>query len=353
MTILTTGFVVMGLVAGTVLLWRLSRLGAAQGQGRVSVIVPARNEARNLPALLAGLAAQSQPALEVLVVDDGSTDATAAVASAAGATVISVSSLPPGWAGKPWACQTGVAAARGDVLLFLDADVRLAGDAVGRLLGAANGGLLSVQPFHEVERPYEQFSAFPNVVALLASGIGALRPSPHPGLAFGPCLLTTPAELRAAGGFASVAGESIEDIALARSFERAGLPVTCLGGGDTVRFRMYPQGPAALVEGWGKNLRGGARRARLFPLLGTVTWVCGAVSASIEAVSTRSVWSTVVYATWAAQLWWMLRRVGSFRWWVAALFPIPLTGFIGLFAWSLLQRVGRRSVTWRGRRIPV
>ena len=353
MTILTTGFVVMGLVAGTVLLWRLPLVGAARGTGRVSVIVPARNEAANLTKLLASLAAQSHRPLEVLVVDDGSTDATAAVASAAGATVISAPALPAGWAGKPWACQTGVDAARGDVLLFLDADVHLACDAVDRLLGAANDGLLSVQPFHEVERPYEQFSAFPNVVSLMASGIAALRPSPHPGLAFGPCLLTTPADLQAAGGFASVAGESIEDIALARSFERVGLPVRCFGGGDTVRFRMYPQGAAALIEGWGKNLSGGARRARLLPLLGTVTWVCGAVSASIEAVSTRSVWSTVVYAMVAAQMGWMLRRVGSFRWWVAALFPIPLTGFIGLFVWSLLQRVGRRSVTWRGRQIPV
>jgi len=351
----TIAVLVIGLMAGTVLMWRLPVPASGRGDAsQTSVIIPARNEAANLPTLLASLAAQTEPPLEVLVVDDGSTDATTAVATAAGATVIMADPPPAGWAGKPWACDTGVQAARGQLLLFLDADVRLAPAALARLTATATtDGLLSVQPFHDVVRAHEQLSAFPNAVAMLASGIAALRPSARPGLAFGPCLLTAPAALRAAGGFEAVRADVIEDIALARAYEQAGLPVRCVGGGDTVRFRMYPTGVTSLVQGWGKNLSGGARRARPLPLLGAAIWVCAAVAAALEVVEADTPWAAVAYVAVAAQLGWILRRIGSFRWWVAVLFPIPLLAFLGLFAWSVVQRVVRRQVTWRGRQIPV
>ena len=357
MTTSSIAFVVAGLLAGVVLAWRLPGLRTPTRPTRatrsVSVIIPARDEAGNLPALLASLAQQTMAPLEVLVVDDGSTDATAAVAAAGGARVITAPPLPPGWAGKPWASHLGAGAAAGDVLVFLDADVRLAPDALARLAPPAADGLLSVQPFHEVHRPYEQLSAFPNAVAVLASGIAAVRPSRRPGVAFGPCLVTTPTALAAAGGFEAVAAEAVEDIALARAYERTGQSVTCVGGGATVRFRMYPDGPGALVQGWGKNLSGGARRARPLPLLGTVVWVCAAVAISLEAVQADTPWTVAAYAAFAVELAWILRRLGSFRWWAAAAFPVPLLAFLGLFAWSLVQRVVRGEVTWRGRQIPV
>ncbi|MEO6317595.1 MAG: glycosyltransferase family 2 protein [Acidimicrobiales bacterium] len=356
MTSTTIAFLVIGLLAGTILMWRLPVPENGSGDASLtSVIIPARNEAGNLPTLLSSLVAQTSRPLEVLVVDDGSSDATAEVARAGGASVITAEPPPTGWAGKPWACDTGVRAARGQRLLFLDADVRLAPDALARLSASASApaSLLSVQPFHDVVRSHEQLSAFPNAVALMASGAAAVHPSPRPGLAFGPCLLTTPEALRSAGGFEEVRAEAIEDIALARAYDRADLPVRCIGGGDAVRFRMYPDGVRSLVQGWGKNLSGGARRARPLPLAGAAIWVCAAVAASLEVIQADTPWAVAAYAAIAVQLGWILRRVGSFRWWVAALFPIPLLAFLGLFAWSLVQRVVRRQVTWRGRQIPV
>src|SRR5690606_25074133 len=102
---------------------------------RVSVVVPARDEAERLPRLLAALVAARPRPHEVIVVDDGSADGTCEVAAAAGATVIRVE-RPAGWTGKAYACQRGADAAQGDVLVFLDADVEPAPDGIASLSAA-------------------------------------------------------------------------------------------------------------------------------------------------------------------------------------------------------------------------
>ena len=324
----------------------------------VSVVVPARNEAATLPTLLASLRALRRAPVEVLVVDDGSTDATVSVATDGGATVVHVSAPPPGWTGKAWACHLGAGAASGDLLLFLDADTALAPDALDGLLVEhdGHGGLVSVQPFHEVPRAYEQASAYFNVVSLLASGAFG----PHPGrrpMAFGPCLLTSRADYVRAGGHAAVRAEILDDVMLAAAFDRAGLPVRCLVGGRSVRMRMYPAGPRQLAEGWTKNIASGASAAAAEATAAVVLWVAAhhavAVGLLLSLVGLAAVGHPVLWAAaWvgvAGQLRWVLRRTGSFRWWTWALFPLPLLAFDALFARSALRTLLRRSVRWRGR----
>jgi 4,4'-diaponeurosporenoate glycosyltransferase len=354
---LGAALVAVGWLAGTVLLWRVrtpTERRDPAGTGSISVVIPARDEERNLPRLLASLRAQRAAPLEVIVVDDSSTDDTAAVARAAGATVLTAPVPDEGWLGKPWACHVGAQRATGDRLVFLDADTWLAPDALERL-GAAHHhlvptGLLSVQPFHEVRRPYEQMSALANVVPLLASGTCAPRPR-LASVAFGPCLVTRATDLHAVGGFAAARRDTLEDVALARAYRAAGRPVRCLGGGATVRFRMYPDGWRSLVAGWTKNLAGGAARTPLVPTLGAVAWVCALVIVALAGVTQPGWPAGVAWVAVAGQLWWMLRRVGSFSLWTAVLFPLPLLGFILLFASSVGARAVRRQVTWRGRTI--
>jgi 4,4'-diaponeurosporenoate glycosyltransferase len=350
--------IALGLAAGTVLLWRLPRVPLVTSPGlvgSVTVVVPARDEERSLPRLLASLAAQHEPPLEVLVVDDGSTDGTATMARAAGVRVIDAPPPPPGWLGKPWACHHGARAASGERLVFLDADTWLSPDGLGRLVAAHQdavpGGLLSVQPHHVVRRPYEQLSAVCNTVPVLASGMAAVRPARSAPMAFGPCLVTRAADLAAAGGFATVAGEVVEDAALARAYGRAGRPVRCLAGGDAVGFRMYPDGWRSLVEGWTKNLSGGAAQSAWLPLLGAVAWVTAGLTIVVHPAPTAVF--AAVYGAFAAQLWWMLRRLGAFHPLTAVLFPIPLLAFTLLFVRSMAVRVLRRPVRWRGRAIDV
>ncbi|HEX5917307.1 MAG TPA: glycosyltransferase [Nocardioides sp.] len=336
----------------------------------VSVVVPARDEEHTLPALLRSVAGQGATVTEVVVVDDASADATAAVARAGGATVVAAGTPPSGWTGKAWACHTGALATTGDLLLFLDADTRLETGALGGLLTAhaRDGGLVSVQPHHDVRRPYEQLSAYFNVVALMASAAftrGADRTRPtHTPMAFGPCLLTTRDDYRRAGGHEAVRGEILDDVALASAYHRAGLPVRCFVGGEAVRMRSYPGGLGQLVAGWTKNIASGASDAAPKATAATVAWISThhAVAvgvllsllvtvvgdASSLAVGSPVLWG-LAYVGVVLQLRWVLHRAGSFRWWAWALFPLPLLAFDLVFARSLALTAVRRSVTWRGR----
>lgn len=361
------------LVADLRTLARPTDRGPAPRRPSVSVVVPARDEEQTLPLLLDSVREQGPAVVEVVVVDDASQDATAAVARAGGARVVSAGTPPPGWTGKAWACHTGTESTTGDLLLFLDADTVLAPEALAGLLDAHDrqGGLVSVQPHHVVVRPYEQLSAYFNVVAVMASGAftrGAedrtVRPGDRAPMAFGPCLLTSRADHRAAGGHAVVRADILDDAALAAAYRRAGLPVWCAVGGDLVRMRSYPGGPGQLVAGWTKNIASGASAAAPSASAATVAWISahhavavGAVASLVTALTGRGgslvmgsalLWA-LAYAGVALQLRWVLRRTGSFRWWAWGLFPVALLAFDLVFARSLALTLVRRSVSWRGR----
>ncbi|MGG5258306.1 glycosyltransferase family 2 protein [Phycicoccus avicenniae] len=334
----------------------------------VSVVVPARDEERGIGHLIGSLAPLEDPVGEVLVVDDGSRDATAEVARARGAVVLAAGPPPPGWTGKAWACRVGTEASSGDLLLFLDADVTLAPGAVAALLEqhSRSGGLVSVQPFDDVRRPHEQLAAHLHLVPLLASGAFRARPT-RPPMAFGPCLLVSRSDLERAGGHAAVRGDVLDDVGLALAHDRAGLSVTCAVGGDLVRMRSHPEGLGRLVAGFTKNIASGAGATSPRTLVPTLAWLCaqhavavGALAALLAALAPGRfpepaggpvLWALAWPAT-AHQLRHLLRRVGSFRWWTWAIFPVPLLVFDAVFLASLVRTLGG-SVRWRGRVVPV
>ncbi len=310
----------------------------------VSIVVPARNEAGNIGSLLESLAADEPR--EIVVVDDESTDATAAIAAAGGARVVAAPPRPPGWTGKTWACWTGAETATGDVVVFVDADVRFAPSALATLLAEQrrSGGLVSVQPYATTRRAYEQMSLFFNVVGVVASDLHRT--------AFGPCMVCSRDNYFAVGGHAAVRGEVTEDVALGDRFRSHGFPVDGRLGGFAVRYRMYPLGLAQLAEGWTKNFATGAGRTRPLTLLGVVAWIAAYITAPV-AVATTGAAGIAVYALAVAELAWFARRVGDFRWWAIVAYPIPLAFFLVVFARSLVATAIRREVSWRGRRIAI
>ncbi|MHB1534464.1 MAG: glycosyltransferase family 2 protein [Acidimicrobiales bacterium] len=355
--------VVASMLAGTWLLWRLPRPRACPSSAtgvpeRVSVVIPARNEAGALPGLLASLAGQNRRAEQVIVVDDHSEDAPGGGARVAGAAVGASPALPGGWTGKTWACHHGAQAATGEVLVFLDADVTLAPEALSCLLDEhrRRGGLVSVQPYHRTGRRYEQLSAVCNVVALMGTGAFSPRPPRRLGMAFGPCLVIGRADYERAGGHAhpGVRHRITEDIGLAERMRADGRPVTIFAGRDLVSFRMYPDGPGQLVEGWSKMLATGAREAPPLAGMATAAWVTGGLVVSgrvVRAAARRRLGRSelALYGGWAAQMWWMLRRVGDFGPLTAAAFPLPLMAFVGLCLRSGLVAAGGAGLSWKGR----
>lgn len=355
--------VALGWTLGWLLLWRLPRLehpsSLPSSPRTISVVVPARNEADRLPVLLASLARQDLRPEQVIVVDDSSADGTGEVASQfPGVEVIQAPPVPDGWAGKPWACTTGARSATGDLLVFLDADVELHPAALSSLVAtwSRRGGLVSVQQRHDTKKPFEGLSLPFNVVSMMALGVAALiRPRREWGAA-GPCLITTREAYNRVGGHGAVSGEVAEDLALAERYRLARLPVTCRGGHDMVRFRMYRDAPS-LVEGWSKNLLTGARRSPL-PLAAAVgLWVTAMLTLAVEVVrlprsGEEALPWMVVYAAGALQIAVLGRKVGRFG--AAALaWPLLMAFFVAVFLLSAVRTVLLRQVRWSGRQIPV
>ncbi len=326
-----------------------------EGQPQVSVLIPARNEERTLPNLLPALRAQSLTPFEVIVIDDHSGDRTAAIAAEAGVTVMQPPPLAEGWCGKTWALHHGVLASQGEILVFLDADTEPSPQFLERLVATrqALGGLVSVQPFHRTEKPYEQLSVLFNLVGLMAVPMGE-----RCGVAFGPAMATSRADYERAGGHAAVAGKVVEDWFMGHSYEQVGLPVSAYIGEGLIEYRMYPGGLRDMVVGFAKNFATAAGEVRWLWMLAVLLWLSGLFWAAWCLPASLLGWplvgdpaplaNLVLYLAFAVQLLVITRRVGDFGW-ICLVFPIPVLFFLGVFVLAILN-LERGTIEWKGRR---
>jgi 4,4'-diaponeurosporenoate glycosyltransferase len=348
---------------GFFFLFRIPTCGGETGtQGAfspISVIIPARNEAESLPFLLLSLRNQTLKPDEIIVVDDNSEDATAAVAEQGGAKVIRAQALPEGWHGKPWACWSGAREAQGKILVFLDADTSLARDGLLKIIGAytAKKGIVSVQPFHLMKKNYEQLSAIFNIIVMAGlNSFTLLGKKVKPSGIFGPCFVIGKDDYFKFGGHERVKDTILEDIAIGRLYRQENFIIRCYGGKGTIFFRMYPKGLAQLIEGWSKGFAEGAQGISLATLLMIILWVAGGAGATRTMLMglfgsdvSLVVWAGFLYIFYVLQVYWMLFRIGNFKFYTALLFPVPLLFFIMLFSYSLMLKIFKKRVTWKGR----
>jgi 4,4'-diaponeurosporenoate glycosyltransferase len=338
------------------LMWQLPRLPdlPVVGSPRVSVLIPARNEERTLPNLLAALEQQTFKPYEIIVIDDQSVDATAQIAQQAGVKVVQTTPLPTGWTGKNWALKTGYAASSGDILVFLDADTEPEIDFLRRLVANVQhlGGLISVQPYHRTERLYEQLALLFNLIGLMAVKLGA-----GGGVAFGPAMATCKADYEHVGRHDAVAGYVVEDWFIAHVYERAGLPASAYMGHGQLNYRMYPGGLRDLVYGFNKNFATAAGQVAWVRMLAVVLWLSGLFWAAWCLPASLFGWPIVgnsslmynllFYFAFALQLAIIVRPVGSFGL-TAFFFPIPVAFFIAVFILAILN-LERGQIEWKGR----
>ena len=249
--------------------------GSSGPSPRVSVIVPARNEVDNIGACVRAALASHYADLEVIVVDDGSTDGTAAAAASAAngdprLRVLAGSALPDGWAGKPWACQQAATTVTGERLLFVDADVELRPEAVGRvveLMDARGLDLVSAFGSWRLETFWER-AAIPVIGWFIrgATDIAAVNdPGRSEAFANGQFILVRRDAYVQAGGHEAVKADILDDVGLARAFVAKDLPIRVVFMRELFSCRMYTNF-RELWLGWTKNLYAGMRYSVALPM---------------------------------------------------------------------------------------
>jgi len=229
----------------------------------ITVLIPVRNEAENIAELIACLTIQSHlQSLEIIFIDDSSEDGTAQLikdAKSAGAPIriISAPLLPDNWLGKPWALQQGFLEARGEIIVTLDADVRLAPTAIAQTVAMlGNRDFISAYPkqiadsFSErLTQPLLQWSWMTTVPLRIAERSSRASLA----VANGQFFMVSKSALDQIGGFTTIADEVLDDMKLARSLINSGAHGGVADGSTLARTRMY-KNFAEIKAGYGKSL---------------------------------------------------------------------------------------------------
>jgi dolichol-phosphate mannosyltransferase len=253
------------IAAGAVAVTRLARAAAVAAPVRatltpvqsISVVIPARDEAQRIGPLL-DLVVDAPGVHEVIVVDDESDDLTADIARRAGATVVDGRPLPEGWAGKAWALQQGIEAARTDWVVTLDADTRPSPTLPQAMVARAAGGhldLLTVGGRFDLPTAASRWLHASMLTTLVYrfGPPGAPVSRPDRTMANGQCMAVERRPFLEAGAMNLVRGEVVEDIALARRIAADGGRLGFLDASDVLDVRMF-ESFSDVWSGWGRSL---------------------------------------------------------------------------------------------------
>ena len=242
--------------------------------GLVSILIPARNEAGNIAGTVRAALASTLVPVEVIVGDDHSTDATAAIVRGIDdprVRLVAVPSLPEGWTGKNHACSHMAGLARGGQLLFIDADVRLEPEAAAALAAQARrtgAALVSGVPRQRTETVGEMLTV-PMIDFLLLGFLPVLLmrrlPDPSLGAACGQLILTDRAAYAATGGHGAIRTSLHDGVRLPRLFRAAGYRTDLAAASRLATCRMY-QDFAQAWAGFSKNAHEGMATPRALPV---------------------------------------------------------------------------------------
>ena len=330
----------------------------AAGLPRISVLIPARNEAANIGEAAAAILASRGVELELVVLDDGSTDATPDILAAIADPRLRVAKggvLPAGWSGKQHACAALAKLARHELLVFVDADVRLAPDALSRMAGFMERhevGLASGFP-RQVTGTWSEILLLPLIHFLLLGFLpmAQMQRSVSPGLGAG-CgqLFIARADAYArAGGHTAIRASLHDGLTLPRAFRRAGLMTGLFDATGFATCRMYSNA-AQVWEGLTKNATEGMAKPAALPV-----WTIILAGGSLLPVLLMLLRPSAIAA--AACLCWLAARLilaRRFRQPIvsAVLHPLGIAALLVVQWGALLRAASGGKATWRGRAYP-
>lgn len=337
----------------------------------VSVVIPARNESRNIERCLRSVLSSDYPALEVTVVDDGSTDGTGDLARRVAThdprvRVIETGGLPEGWFGKQWACETGARSSKGEIILFADADTVHSSDLVTRSVNTMirrSADLFSVMGRQELGTFWERLVQ-PQVFSIMSVRYGGTESITRSRfvkdkIANGQCLFVRRDTYEELGGHSLVRSHVAEDLMMAQRYFARGKRVVLAEGLNQLSTRMYTS-LRELVHGWGKNVYAGGRDSIplgalgrfLFPLLllsspliGLAPAVVLIASILVPIPSTLLLWAVIAQVS--LLLWWLYvyHSIGESPVYVL-LSPLGAAVILFIFVRAILR--GQR-VVWKDR----
>jgi 4,4'-diaponeurosporenoate glycosyltransferase len=327
----------------------------------ISIIIPARNEEKRIEKLLRSIP-KVEILEEVLVVDDNSTDNTESISRKYGAKVLKVMDFYLEKGGKSIACYVGAINSKGEYLLFIDADVFFEDSAFKYILeNIPEEGALTIMPYHQTEKFYEQFSLYSNLIALLGIEIGKFSNPLGVGNGyFGPFFLIKREDYFKVGGHKSVEDSIIEDIMLGKKLVRAGIKIYSIPHKKLIKFRMYPEGLKSLFMGWAKNMASGATNTSLFCVM-IITSILslsfiiptklaeGIINLNALSIALYS----LLYMIYSTALYICARSIGSFGFLTCLLFPIFSSFYFAIFFSSVVIKLFKLRINWRGRLIKV
>ena len=358
---MTLGWIALFLALGPLMLglWNLRLYRTPPPASRrpaVSVLIPVRNEEANVAAACACVLASTGVELELVVLDDHSTDCTAEILRGIADPRLRVAEappLPPGWSGKQHACAALAALARHELVVFVDADVRLAPDAVSRMAGymQANPGTGLASGFPaQVTLTWSERLLLPLIHFLLIGFLpmaGMQRSlSPGFGAGCGQLFIARAEAYRRAGGHAAIRASLHDGLMLPRAFRRAGIMTGLFDATAFASCRMYSSA-AGVWEGLTKNATEGMAKPLALPIW-TAILGGGQVLPSVLVLAAPS---APAVAALAASLGLRLALAARFRqpWLSALLHPLGVAALLVVQWAALLRRARGRPATWRGR----
>lgn len=334
----------------------LPRKGALSGP-LVSVLIPARNEEKNIGHLLDDLLKQDYRNIEIIVFNDQSDDKTAEIVKGfseqdSRITLVNSTGLPDGWLGKNFACHCLSQKASGKYLLFLDADVRISDNITGRALEFAEKNklsLISLFPLQKIITFGERITV-PNMNYILVTllPLVLVRKLWFPSLAAanGQFMFFTEKEYRRIMPHEKMKKEKVEDILIARYYKKTGLKVACLLGDEATTCRMY-NGFSDAVRGFSKNVTeffgGSFMTALLFWIVTTFGFVAVYLFLPVRIfILYMAVYLlTRIFVSAASRQNAILNVI----------FVIPLQVSLGIFIFAAFLNKHFRKFQWKGRNI--
>lgn len=333
------------------------RPGSADGPP-VSIVIPARNEERSIGETVTRLLRQTYRKLELIVVDDGSTDATPDILRKIGEAdsrliVLRNEETPDGWLGKPWALHRGAEVATGELLLFVDADISYEPDAVAAMvarLRESGVAMLSALPRLEM-RGFWENALIPQlamtIFSFLPTWLGNRTKIRMLGVGGGPGNMVWRNAYDLAGGHVALRAAVVDDVGLARLIRQSGQRTEAVRSDGLISVRIY-HGLHEIVHGFTKNAFSVLNRNYVAALVVAIlTILFHVLPYAMALAGSRVAVATVLMITATRLLLFSVLRYSL----LSALFlhPVMNLAWTYIFLRSMWITGVRRKLTWRGR----